>query len=77
MTRAVSAYLNASSGFPDSLFSNPKSQFGEILEGIRLENVYILYGIMNHEKSGNLVHPQEAVNFRQTEKPDKFRFVRF
>jgi hypothetical protein len=48
MTRAVSAYLNASSGFPDSLFSNPKSQFGEILEGIRLENVYILYGHLKY-----------------------------
>jgi hypothetical protein len=29
---------------PDGLFSNQKSQFGKILEGLRLENVYIFYG---------------------------------
>jgi hypothetical protein len=31
-------------GFPDSLFSNQKSQFGLILEGIGMENVGIFYG---------------------------------
>jgi hypothetical protein len=31
-------------GLPDGLFSNPKSQFGKILEGLRLENVDIFYG---------------------------------
>jgi hypothetical protein len=29
-------------GLPDGLFSNPKSQFWQILEGLRLENVDIL-----------------------------------
>jgi hypothetical protein len=31
-------------GLPDSLFSNPKSQFGKILEILRLENVDTFYG---------------------------------
>jgi hypothetical protein len=28
-------------GLPDGLFSNQKSQFGKILEGLKLENVDI------------------------------------
>jgi hypothetical protein len=31
-------------GLPDGLFSNQKSQFGYILEGLKLENVYIICG---------------------------------
>jgi hypothetical protein len=31
-------------GLPDGLFSNQKSQFGSILEGLRLENVDMFYG---------------------------------
>jgi hypothetical protein len=30
-------------GLPDGLFSNQKSQFGQILDGLRLENVDIFY----------------------------------
>jgi hypothetical protein len=36
------------SGLPDGFFSNPKSQFGKILEGLRLENVDIFYGHLKH-----------------------------
>jgi hypothetical protein len=36
------------SGFPDGLFSNQKSQFGKILEGLRLENIYIYYGHLEY-----------------------------
>jgi hypothetical protein len=32
-----------SPGLPDGLFSNQKYQFGQILQGLRLENVYIFY----------------------------------
>jgi hypothetical protein len=31
-------------GLPDGLFSNQKSQFGKILDGLRLENVDLIYG---------------------------------
>jgi hypothetical protein len=34
----------APAGLPDDLFSNQKSQFGKILEGLRLENVDLFYG---------------------------------
>jgi hypothetical protein len=30
-------------GLPDGLFSNPKSQFGFILDGLGMENVFIFY----------------------------------
>jgi hypothetical protein len=33
--------LQLNSGLPDGLFSNQKSQFGYIFEGLRLENVDI------------------------------------
>jgi hypothetical protein len=33
---------------PDGLFSNQKSLFGLILEGLRLENVYIFYGHLEY-----------------------------
>jgi hypothetical protein len=32
------------SGLPDGIFSDQKSQFGQILEGLRIENVGICYG---------------------------------
>jgi hypothetical protein len=35
-------------GLPDGLFSNQKSQFGEILEGLRLEKVYIFFGHLEY-----------------------------
>jgi hypothetical protein len=38
------------SGLPDGFFSNQKSQFGEILEGPRLENVAIFYGHLEYFK---------------------------
>jgi hypothetical protein len=31
-------------GLPDGIFSKPKSRFGQILEGLELENVGIFYG---------------------------------
>jgi hypothetical protein len=31
-------------GLPDGIFSNRKYQFGKILEGLRMENVGIVYG---------------------------------
>jgi hypothetical protein len=33
---------------PDGLFSYQKSEFGEILEGLRLENVDICYGHLEY-----------------------------
>jgi hypothetical protein len=35
-------------GLPDSFFSNQKSQFGQILQGPRLENVDIFYGHLEY-----------------------------
>jgi hypothetical protein len=35
-------------GLPDGFFSNRKSQFGQILEGPRLENVVIFYGHLEY-----------------------------
>jgi hypothetical protein len=35
-------------GLPDGLFSNQKSQFGNTFQGIRLENVEIFYGRLEH-----------------------------
>jgi hypothetical protein len=36
------------SGLPDGLFSNQKSNFGEILEGLAMEDVGIFYGHLVH-----------------------------
>jgi hypothetical protein len=36
------------SGLPDGSFSNQKSQFGQILEGLRWENVAIFYGYLEY-----------------------------
>jgi hypothetical protein len=33
---------------PDGFFSNQKSQFGQILEGLGLENVDVLYGHLEY-----------------------------
>jgi hypothetical protein len=38
----------SAAGLPDCFFSNQKSQFGSILEGPRLENVYIFYGHLKY-----------------------------
>jgi hypothetical protein len=35
-------------GLPDGLFSNQKSQFGQSLEGLGLENVDIFYGHVDY-----------------------------
>jgi hypothetical protein len=40
-SKKVSVGLEA--GLPDGLFSNQKSQFGQILEGLRWKNVAIFY----------------------------------
>jgi hypothetical protein len=37
------SYLTGA-GLPDGIFPNQKSQFGKILEGLRMENVGIFYG---------------------------------
>jgi hypothetical protein len=36
------------SGLPDDFFSNQKSQFEQILEGLRRENVEIFYGHLEY-----------------------------
>jgi hypothetical protein len=36
------------SGLPDGLFSNQKSKFGQILEGLALKDVGIFYGYLVH-----------------------------
>jgi hypothetical protein len=33
-------------GLPDGLFSNQKSQFGQILDGLRMKNAGMFYGHM-------------------------------
>jgi hypothetical protein len=35
-------------GLPDGLFSNQKSQFGQILEDLRMENAGIFYGHLEY-----------------------------
>jgi hypothetical protein len=35
-------------GLPDGLFSNQKSQFGKNFQGLRLENVDVLYAYMEY-----------------------------
>jgi hypothetical protein len=37
-------------GMPDGLFSNKKSQFGQIIEVLRLKNVDIFYGHLEYFK---------------------------
>jgi hypothetical protein len=44
----ISARVDCDSGLPDGLFSNQNYQFGEILEGLRLENVYIFHGHLKY-----------------------------
>jgi hypothetical protein len=52
----------APTGLPDGIFSNQKSQFELILDGIAMEDVvyfmvlgifYLLFGMLQQEKSGN------------------------
>jgi hypothetical protein len=33
---------------PDGIFSNQKSQFGQILEGLEIENIGIFYGHLEY-----------------------------
>jgi hypothetical protein len=35
-------------GLPDGLFSNQKSKFGKILEGLAMEDAGIFYGHLDH-----------------------------
>jgi hypothetical protein len=42
------ARLERSPGLPDGFFSNQKFQFGQILEGLRWENVDIFYGHLKY-----------------------------
>jgi hypothetical protein len=42
------AFLKREPGLPDGLFSNPKSQFGKILEGLRSKIVDVLYDRLEH-----------------------------
>jgi hypothetical protein len=44
---AVSSF-DCKSGLPDGLFSNQKSKFGQILEGLAMEDVGIFYGHLVH-----------------------------
>jgi hypothetical protein len=40
--------FDAQSGLPDGLFSNQKSKFGLILEGLVMEEVAMFYGLLVH-----------------------------
>jgi hypothetical protein len=42
----VVAFAVCGAGMPDGLFSNQKSQFGYILEGLGKENIYIFFDHM-------------------------------
>jgi hypothetical protein len=48
MTRIPGKSLSFSAGLPDGLFSNQKSQFGKILEVLRLEIVYKFFGRLEY-----------------------------
>jgi hypothetical protein len=51
MLKCLSSQIAAHDpGLPDGLFSNQKSQFGSILEGLRFENVDIFYGHLEYFK---------------------------
>jgi hypothetical protein len=43
-------FCNIGPGLPDGLFSNQKFKFGQILEGLALEDVGLFYGHMVHLK---------------------------
>jgi hypothetical protein len=40
--------INLTTGLPDGLFSNQKSKFWSILEGLRMENAGIFYGHLEY-----------------------------
>jgi hypothetical protein len=42
------AKLSSRPGLPDGFFSNQKSRFGQILEGLKWENVDTLYGHLEY-----------------------------
>jgi hypothetical protein len=66
--KITSVGLSFPAGLPDGLFSNQKSKFGKILEGLAMEDVVIFYGHLVHftvfcyilltfgKVCGNLVH---------------------
>jgi hypothetical protein len=42
------AKTTLTAGLPDGTFSNQKSQFGQILEGLRMENFGIFYALLEY-----------------------------
>jgi hypothetical protein len=46
--RMLAIANDLSAGLPDGFFSNQKFQFGQILEGLRWENVDIFYGHLGY-----------------------------
>jgi hypothetical protein len=51
----VHRYNEWPGGLPDGIFSNPKSQFGEILEGLELENVDTFYGHLKYNIANSYI----------------------
>jgi hypothetical protein len=45
---AIISTTVSESGLPDGIFSNQKSQFGDFLEGLRIENVGMFYGHLEY-----------------------------
>jgi hypothetical protein len=58
----VQPKLLAAAGLPNGLFANQKSQFGYIFEGLRLENVDIFYGHLEHLRTFGKLY-DHLVNF--------------
>jgi hypothetical protein len=50
LTRECTFVFGREPGLPDGIFSDKKSQFGKILEGLRMENVGIFYGHLEYFK---------------------------
>jgi hypothetical protein len=46
----------SAAGLPDGSFSNQKSQFGQILEGLTIENDGLFYGHLEYMYCGHLVY---------------------
>jgi hypothetical protein len=47
---------------PDGLVSNQKSQFGKIFQALRMENVGIFYGHLEHFKAiWNILRPFDTL----------------
>jgi hypothetical protein len=56
MTSAESTKAIMTAGMPDGPFPNQKSQFGQILEGLRMENVSIFVTIMNISRPSGIFY---------------------